>query len=572
MWRTGKIIVVQTVKVGYTTIMGKEIALPFEQVRSIFPFSMLSEDQLRECIRGCDYLELLPETKIFNRGELADKLFFILDGTVKISTFIKGSQFFDTILKKGDHFGEEAIHGSLIRKSNAEGIEHTRLLTIGDDQIQRLMRAIPPLDSAFSLFHQTSQVVQKTRLPWLTQRESVQLACKRHKIIPLLRLLFFNILGLVAFSLILFTAFSSDPFSIFLMVLSIVALIGGFLTSLWAVAEWSNDYFIITSDRVLAQRQLYGFFDSRQESPISAILSTGFDTTLVGRLVGFGKVFLRSYTGEISFKYLPYPQTIFDLLEYQREKVSVDKKVDEKRTIHETLSKRLSGANGGEVRPELVPNEGLNEMMIYQSGSILDWLARFFQLRQVKGSSVVYRTHWWILFRKTILPFILFLVLVVGTICRLVGLFSTIPETVFYTAVLILTIGDSLWWFYQYTDWHNDQYILTKDQILDISRKPLGYEDRRSAPVKNIQTVEFKRKGLIGLLLNFGTVHIQIGNEELTFDNVYSPSQIQGEVYLHLKRYQEEQQRLEGQKLAEWITTYDDLRKDPGRENQNSPK
>ena len=565
-------IVVQTVKVGYTTIMGREITLLFEQVRSIFPFSMLSEDQLRECIRDCDYLELLPGTKIFNRGELADKFFFILDGTVKVSDIKKGLQVINTFLKKDDHFGEEAIHGSLIRKSSAESIERTRLLTIGHDQLQRLIKANPLLDAAFSLFYQTSQVVQKTHLSWLTQKESVQLACKRHKIIPLLRLLFFNILGLAAFSLILFTAFSSDPFSIFLMVLAILALLGGFLTSLWAVAEWSNDYFIITSDRVLVQRQLYGFFDSRQESPISAILSTGFDTTLVGRLIGFGKVFLRSYTGEISFKYLPYPQTIFDLLEYQREKVSAYKKVDEKRVIQETLSNRLSGTNESETRPNRVPSEVLNEMMIYQSGSILDWLARFFQLRQVKGSSVIYRTHWWILFRKTIFPFILLLVLLVGTIFRLVGMFSTIPETVFYTAVLILTIGVSLWWFYQYADWHNDQYILTKDQILDVSRKPLGYEDRRSAPVKNIQTVEFKRKGLIGLLLNFGTVRIQIGNEELTFDNVYSPSQIQGEVYLHLKRYQEEQQRLEGQKLAEWITTYDDLKKEPGRENQNQSK
>jgi hypothetical protein len=103
--------------------------------------------------------------------------------------------------------------------------------------------------------------------------------------------------------------------------------------------------------------------------------------------------------------------------------------------------------------------------------------------------------------------------------------------------------------------------------VIDVSRKPLGYEDRRSAPVKNIQTVEYKRSGLIGLLLNYGTVRIQIGNEELTFDNVYAPSQIQGEVYLQLKKYQEEQQRQEGQRMAEWITTYDQIKKGQPPEN-----
>jgi hypothetical protein len=63
------------------------------------------------------------------------------------------------------------------------------------------------------------------------------------------------------------------------------------------------------------------------------------------------------------------------------------------------------------------------------------------------------------------------------------------------------------------------------------------------------------------LLLNFGTVKIQIGNEELTFDNVYAPSKIQGEIYLRLKNYQEDQQRQEQMRLADWIRTYDDLKK-----------
>ena len=191
----------------------------------------------------------------------------------------------------------------------------------------------------------------------------------------------------------------------------------------------------------------------------------------------------------------------------------------------------------------------------------MDFLARFFQLRQVREGSIVYRTHWWILLRKTVFPFIVLMILLMLIIFRMLGLFTNIAETSFYAAGLGLTLFSALWWFYQYLDWNYDQYIITHDQLIDVSRKPLGYEDRRSAPVKNIQTVEFKRKGLIGLMLNFGTVKIQIGNEELTFDNVYAPSQIQGEIYLHLKRYQEEQQRQEQVRLAEWIKTYDDLKK-----------
>ena len=407
---------------------------------------------------------------------------------------------------------------------------------------------------------------------WLVPDEKLQLISRRHKIIPVLRLISINAAGLAAFALLLFAAFTSKDFSQLLMVLAFLVLLGGILSSVWGVAEWANDIFIITNHRVIAQRQLYGFFDSRQESPTSAILSTGYDTSLMGRLIGYGTVNLRSYTGEIFFKKLPFPQTIFEYLEYLRGRVTEEKKAEEKKLIQSTLSGRLGGAvqnSAVNIKPSTFST---SPTMTYQSGSIQDWLARFFQLRQEKGNSIIYRTHWWILVRKTFVPFLLLLILFLGFVGRLLGMFASLPEIPFYTATLVLTVISALWWIYQYYDWYNDQYILTKDQLVDVSRKPLGYEDRRSAPVKNIQTVEFKRKGLIGLMLNYGTVRIQIGNEELTFDDVYAPSQIQGEIYLHLKKFQDEQQRLEGQRMAEWITTYDQLKRDQGPKIHNPSK
>jgi hypothetical protein len=251
--------------------------------------------------------------------------------------------------------------------------------------------------------------------------------------------------------------------------------------------------------------------------------------------------------------------------------VTTEKQLTEKRVIQDTLKKRLNGSAELDVPFSNNRNGIPNTSMVYQSGSFLDFLARFFVLQQVKENSIIYRTHWWILLRKTAVPFFIMLLLLMLIVYRMFGLFLGIPENVFYAVGLGLTLFSALWWFYQYFDWYFDQYILTHDQLIDVSRKPLGYEDRRSAPVKNIQSVEFKRKGLIGLILNFGTVRIQIGNEELTFDNVYAPSQIQSEIYLHLKKYQEEQQKQEQTRLAEWIKTYDDIRK-PGKESDGQDR
>jgi len=548
--------------------MIRNSGLLIDQIKWVYPFHLIPEVILSEYIEEFDLLEYADSTTIYSIGEMADALFFVLSGNIKLQPKTTGVALVNTPLSKGDHFGEEVIRGPLIRASSARCIGQTRLLRINHDLVQRMIKEVPDLRAVFLLFHQSWQAANKLRLPWLTSKESVQLICRRHKIVMIFRLAIFTLLGLTAFSLLLFAAFTSENLTGLLLTLAVVALLGGVLTGVWAAVEWANDYFVLTNDRVLTQRQLYGFFDSRQESPLSAILSTGFDTTLIGRIIGFGKVHLRSYTGEISFNQLPYPHAIFDLLEFQRERVTANNKATEKRVMKDTLTQRLHGKVEAEDTIPVNRKVNSSSTTIYQSGSFLDFLARFFQLRQVKESSIIYRTHWWILLRKTIFPFVVLMFLLMVIVYRMLGLFTSIPETTFYAGGLVITFAAALWWFYQYLDWYFDQYILTHDQLIDVSRKPLGYEDRRSAPVKNIQTVEFKRKGLIGLLLNFGTVKIQIGNEELTFDNVYAPSQIQGEIYLHLKDYQEDQQRQEQVRLADWIRTYDDL-KNPVKEDRS---
>lgn len=547
--------------------MDDDLSESLLQILQIFPFSLLTEEEAVECSQYCEFLECSPRTKIFSTGENADYMFFILAGEVKVTGSRTKAALGNGTCNRGDYFGEEAIMGSTARKTRAESISQTTLLSMKRKHISFLMKTYPKLHDAFILMYQSWKIADELVLPWLVPDEKLQLISRRHKIIPILRLILINAIGLVAFALLLFAAFSSTDFNQLLLVLAFLVLLLGILSSVWGAAEWANDVFIITNLRVIAQRQLYGFFDSRQESPTSAILSTGFDTSLMGRLIGFGTVNLRSYTGEIFFKSLPFPQTIFEYLEHLRGRVTEEKKAEEKKLIQATLTNRLGVAvenYSSNVKPTLSSS---SPSMIYQSGSIQDWLARFFQLRQEKGNSIIYRTHWWILLRKTFVPFLLLIVLFFGFIGRLLGMFNSVPEVPFYAATLVLTLISALWWLYQYYDWYNDQYILTRDQLMDVSRKPLGFEDRRSAPVKNIQTVEFKRKGIIGLLLNYGTVRIQIGNEELTFDDVYAPSQIQGEVYLHLKKFQDEQQRQEGQRMAEWITTYDQLKRDRGSEN-----
>lgn len=527
-----------------------------DNLLTIFPFSLLNEEEAGECLPFCEFLECQPSTKVFGQGKKAIHLYFVLNGEVRLRTAHERTAINNGNLKSGDYFGVEALHAHAVRKTSAVCTAQTTLIAISHQNLTQLMGMFPQFADAMRLFEQSFQLSSEQVLPWLLPGENPLLIVRRHKFIPVLRVTAITTPGVAAFVLLLTAAFASESATAMWLVLALLSALAVLLLDIWAVAEWANDMFLITSGRVVAQRQMYGFFESRQESPLSAILSTAYDSSLAGRLVGYGTVSLKSYTGEIAFKKLPYPQTIFDFLEHLRQRAADDKLEQERKQMAAHLAGRL-----GNNTPEQPPKaERSSPSMIYQGSSLLDWLARFFQLRQEKESSIIYRTHWWIMVKKTFLPFILLVVLFVGFVGRTLGLFESVPQVPFFAATLVLTLIAALWWLYQYLDWYNDQYILSGDQLIDVARKPLGYEDRRSMPVKNIQTVEFKRKGLIGLALNFGTVHIQVGNEQLTFDNVYAPGQVQGEIYAHLKRYQEEQQRLEGRRMADWITTYDQIK------------
>ncbi|HTX79142.1 MAG TPA: hypothetical protein VMC62_05715, partial [Longilinea sp.] len=93
-----------------------------------------------------------------------------------------------------------------------------------------------------------------------------------------------------------------------------------------------------------------------------------------------------------------------------------------------------------------------------------------------------------------------------------------------------------------------------------IYRKPFGDEQKQAALLKNIQTIEYKRNGPIGYLLNFGTVYIRVGDTDFHFENVYDPSEVQRELFERFMVSKEKEQQAniqaERQRLGDWIETY----------------
>jgi CRP-like cAMP-binding protein len=528
-------------------------------LRTVFPFNLLNDEEMSQ-ISPLFEKGVVPQGQsIFQVDNPVDGFYVIMTGKVLVKSVNKKKSQQVFSLSTGDHFGEDSLGRIEFRKQSAVALTRVIYLKCSTTDIYFLIKTFPDIDKAFKILLRTYQLQSSTPMPWRTTSESIQMISRRHIFFFFMRILVITGLGLVLFAFFLFQAFVSKEVPGLFTALSIVSLLGGVLFAGWAALEWTNDFLIITSERVLIQKKLIGFFESRQESPLSAILSTGLDTSMWGRIIGFGSVSVRSYTGTMRSNNLPSPELIFELLENHRQRVLRESHLEERAGMRDTLEERLAAKATQKVK---VGNREVRNQLTsaYESSDISDRLAEFFNLRYEKDGTIIYHTHWLILLRKTFYPVLFNITVVVLVLLKIFGGLGIFSEAFVFGAAIILTVFGWGWWFYQFQDWQNDIYIITKDQLIDVYRKPLGTEDRRSAPIKNIQTVEFLRKGIIGLILNFGTVRIQIGNEELTFDNVYNPSKVQSEIYARFKEYGEDLKQKDQERIADWIKTYDDIK------------
>jgi hypothetical protein len=328
----------------------------------------------------------------------------------------------------------------------------------------------------------------------------------------------------------------------------------------WTYIDWSNDYCIVTGRRVVYQEKIILLYDSRLESPLEQIQSMKVDSTQLGRIFHYGDLTIRSFTGTILFKGIRQPQDVVNLIQEMQKRTQSSLRQAELRQIEDVLKQRIG------LLPPRPP--ALSKPDAQAKGAQVTRLQKFmadlFHLRYEFGDTIQYRTHWWVLVQR-----IWFLSLLVLTVLGLMGYLIVnslagrlegFPVTGGLLGLFVLLMAVFAGWLYNYVDWHNDIYLINNEQVVDINKKPLGNEEKKVAPIKNILSVEYKRLGVIGLILNFGTVYIRVGESTLTFDDVFNPSEVQRDLFHRISQRNLKERQMQGeaerQRMADWISTY----------------
>ncbi|MGB2894861.1 MAG: cyclic nucleotide-binding domain-containing protein [Anaerolineales bacterium] len=460
---------------------------------------------------------------IVAQGGHPDSLYIILDGEVEV---FKGDEDGGWVslgrLSPGDTIGALEMIYRQPRPATVRSVETTVVLRWDRALLTQFMKNQPLALKGLQFVAQSHKLANKLRFSWLREGEVIYALARKHSFVLFQRLTIPVLMLGSASALILWALLGEVA----------IAMWGGFCLGLagilfgaWQWLDWTNDYYIVTDRRAVWLEKVIGIYDSRREAPLHTILSVSVGTDITGRMMGFGDVVIRTYTGKVVFHNVGEAQTIAALIEanWQRQRAKQD--LTDHESLAEALEQRLQG-----VEPQIF-EESLTSPPDETESPAARGLSQWgFKVRFEDKDIITYRKHWAVLLRQISVPSVLFIVVIGLLGARLGGLISLLTPGISLLISITALIALSAWWLYRYVDWANDIYQVTAQQIIDIYKKPLAREERKVAPIENILGTEVDRKGLIGILLNYGDVVANVGTAQFVFEGVFDPVTIQQDI------------------------------------------
>jgi len=536
-------------------------------LKKIHLFHGLEED---EYVAIAEELQELPVPKdgvVFKQDNKADSFYLIYGGSVRIARRQNNKEIQLARLVKEDYFGEMALVEKRRRSATVVALADTLLLVLSRQDFEKLYKQKPHLRSNLSIAIRSRQLARQLQFKWLRSDEVVYFLARKHPIILSQNLTLPIITFLVPIGLF-YSWFAMVRLTL-VLIAAVASLIGVLGWIAWRWIDWGNDYYIVTNQRVVWLEKVVGIYDSRQESPLSTVLSIGIETTPAGRALDYGNVIVRTFVGKIPFNHVNHPNQAAKMIEEYWQRTREAAVGLEKEAMKDAIRKRLG--------IPVAPKPKVAEVSTVSSvPKRFNWL-RFIgsdtlKLRYETGESVIYRKHWFVLIQQAWMSLTGILTVFGLIIWRLIVLIQSpqnaliqrtntglSPDRDILTLLLVLVplFG---WLIYEVLDWSNDKFEVTPEQIIDIDRKPFGTESRSAAQLENILGTEYKRIGVLGNLFNFGTVYITVGGTKLAFEDVMDPATVQSDInrrrVARMEKKTQSAVAADRERMAEWLATY----------------
>jgi CRP-like cAMP-binding protein len=538
-------------------------------LKKIHLFYGLEEDDYERIANELEELQVPQGGVIFEQGAKADSFYLIYGGSIRIVRKQNNKEIQLAILVRNDYFGEMALVEHRTRSATATALTDTSLLVLSRKDFDKLYKSDPQLKINLEIAIKSRQLARSLLFKWLRSDEVVYFLARKHRLI-LYQKLIGPLLGLSVPAFFFYAWYYIIGFVI-VAVAAWLSLIAVILWAAWVAIDWSNDYYIVTNQRVVWLEKVVGIYDSRMESPIHTVLSVGVEANQIGRILDYGNVIIRTFVGRIIFSNVDHPEQAARMIEEYWGRTREAAAGMEKEAMKNAIRKRL----GIPIPPQPKPFGAIQEAQPAPKRKPSTLVALLgldvLKLRYETGDTVIYRKHWFALVMQAWMP-------IAGIFAVLTLFLNRLWRLAFDPTAVIVSFEGGInidtwsmvfflamfpffgWLLYEIADWSNDKYQVTAEQIIDLDKKPFGTETRNAAQLDSILGTEYKRIGILGNLFNYGTVYITVGGSKFAFEDVMDPPAVQSDIdrrrMARTAKKKEAEVTMERERMADWLATY----------------
>ena len=532
------------------------------RLKSVPLFASLAPDALARVAQLATRRSYAKGSALCQEDEFGETLFVIDSGEAVIrQTDLRGAERPTGYLREGGMAGEDALLLGDAYGTCVEATKDVEVLAIRKRDFDSLLKEHPRINRQLAIRPLVRERLRVPSFPWLGHGEAPLLMRRRHWVV-FVRTLPVPVLAILLLESVLLLLRQANPALSSWFATLFVGILPA-LMLLWFWMDWRNDFYLVTTHRIVHREKLVLIYEAWDEAPLAKIQDTRITRGFLGTLFKYGnmRIDTASARGSILLDHLPDPEGMQAVIDKQVRNLRWRLRKLEREEIQQHLLVQTGRAQPTFVEPTVeLPKKKLGILArILPSRPLL-------RLRYEQADRIVWRKHWIFLLRRIwlSLPAVLLLT-AVAAISRLSHLPNPFGSSVLLVS-LVLWIVATLWLLWEVEDWRNDEYILTDRAVVDVEKKPLFFaEERKQAGLDKIENVSFSIPGPLANILNFGDVLIQTagGSGPICFHNVPHPAEIQGEIFRRMEAYNEGQRLREREQrkteLSNWFEVYDQM-------------
>ena len=282
-------------------------------IKKIHLFHGLTDDELQAVAEELGESSVPKGGVVFTQDSKAESFYMIYGGSVRIVRKRDKKETQLALLVKNDYFGELALVSNRRRSATVTALTDTTLLVLARKDFEKNFKRGTQLRLNLEVALRSRQLARMLQFKWLSPDEVVYFLARKHVI-----LLYQKLIAPILALFVPLALFYGWYFILHILLVAFAAwgsLIGIGLWIIWLVVDWGNDYYIVTNQRVVWLEKVVGIYDSRQETPLSMVVSVGVETGQLGRILDYGNVIVRTFVGRIPFNHVIHPNQAAKMIE-----------------------------------------------------------------------------------------------------------------------------------------------------------------------------------------------------------------------------------------------------------------